>query len=171
MKFLLGLLIGIILLPLCAFLYVMFGYAPVATAASPLPLEKKLTHMALDARIKHEAPANSPIDASEQNLVEGAKTYREYCGVCHGMRNQPETAIAKGMYPPVPQLMKGKGVTDDPVGETYWKVANGIRLTGMPAFGKSLDINAMWQVSEFLAHSNQLPAAAETIAASEPPVK
>ena len=33
------------------------------------------------------------------------------------------TAIAKGMFPKVPQLFKGKGVTDDPVGETFWKVA------------------------------------------------
>ena len=171
MKFLTGLLIGIILLPLCAFLYVMFGYAPVATAGPPLPLEKTFTRMALDARIKHEAPANSPIDASETNLLEGAKTYREYCGVCHGMRNQPKTAIAKGMYPPVPQLMTGKGVTDDPVGETYWKVANGIRLTGMPAFTGSLDSNHLWQVSELLAHANQLPPSAEAVVSSAPPAK
>jgi hypothetical protein len=39
---------------------------------------------------------------------------------------------SKGMYPQPPELFKGKGVTDDPAGETYWKVANGIRLTGMP---------------------------------------
>jgi thiosulfate dehydrogenase len=42
------------------------------------------------------------------------------------------------MYPKPPQLFHGKGVTDDPVSESYWKVANGIRLTGMPAFKTKL---------------------------------
>jgi mono/diheme cytochrome c family protein len=54
------------------------------------------------------------------------------------------------MFPKPPQLMKGKGVTDDPVGETYWKVKNGIRLTGMPGFGASMTDQQMWQVSLYL---------------------
>jgi mono/diheme cytochrome c family protein len=52
------------------------------------------------------------------------------------------------------------GVTDDPPGETYWKVANGIRLTGMPGFTTSLSNEQMWQVSLLLADANKLPAAA-----------
>ena len=54
---------------------------------------------------------------------------------------------------------KGKGVTDDPAGVTYWKVANGIRLTGKPGFGNSLSKEQMWQVSLLLANSDKLPAA------------
>ena len=55
-------------------------------------------------------------------------------------------------------LFKGKGVTDDPAGETYWKVANGIRLTGMPGFTGSLTTDQMWQVSLLLANADKLPA-------------
>jgi mono/diheme cytochrome c family protein len=51
-------------------------------------------------------------------------------------------------------------VTDDPAGETYWKVSNGIRLTGMPAFGKSLSERDIWNVSELLALADKLPPAA-----------
>src|SRR5262245_53619158 len=51
------------------------------------------------------------------------------------------------MFPKPPHLFRGKGVTDDEPGETYWKVANGIRLTGMPAFKNSLSETEMWQVS------------------------
>ena len=50
-------------------------------------------------------------------------------------------------------------MTDDPPGETYWKVANGIRLTGMPGFTGSLTTEQMWQVSLMLANSDKLPAA------------
>jgi mono/diheme cytochrome c family protein len=58
-------------------------------------------------------------------------------------------------------------VTDDPPGETYWKAANGIRLTGMPGFMGSLSDTQLWQVSLMLANADKLPAAAKA-AVSEP---
>lgn len=171
MKFALGFVVGLILLPLFAFLFILLGYAPVATSAPPFPLERYLAGAALKARISREAPKDSPVPATPENLVAGARLYREYCAVCHGTKGAPETPTAHGMYPRPPQLMKGKGVTDDPVGETYWKVSNGIRLTGMPAYGLSLDSSAIWQVSQMLANAAHLPPEAETILAAEPPAK
>ena len=49
------------------------------------------------------------------------------------------------------------GVTDDPPAETFWKVANGIRLTGMPGFKQSLSETQMWQISLMLANADRLP--------------
>lgn len=166
-----GFVVGLILLPLCAYLYIRLGYAPVATAGGPVPLEKRLASMALKARIKREAPQQAPIQPTEDNLLGGAKVYREYCAVCHGMSGQPKTPTAKGMFPPPPQLFMGKGVTDDPAGETYWKVANGIRLTGMPAYRGSLTDTNLWQVSLLLAKADHLPALVTQFLASEPPAK
>jgi thiosulfate dehydrogenase len=66
------------------------------------------------------------------------------------------------MFPQPPQLLPPKkGVTDDEVGETYWKVKNGIRLTGMPGFGSSLSDSEMWQVSLLLLHADKLPDSAQ----------
>jgi thiosulfate dehydrogenase len=48
-------------------------------------------------------------------------------------------------------------VTDDEPAETYWKVANGIRLTGMPGFGSTLKDDQLWQVSLLLANADKLP--------------
>jgi thiosulfate dehydrogenase len=158
MRFLLGVVVGLLVLPVFAFVYLRLGYAPVATAAPPLPLEKTLTGMALNARVAKEAPKQSPIPASEPNLMAGAKSYRQYCSACHGISGEPQSAVAKGMFPAPPQLFHGNGVTDDPVGETYWKAANGIRLTGMPAFRESLTEEELWQVSQLLANANKLPA-------------
>jgi thiosulfate dehydrogenase len=141
-----------VLLPVAAFLYIWLGYAPVATAAPPFPLERTLAAMALRARIGREAPKDSPVPPTEPNLLAGAKVYREYCAVCHGTASGPQTATGKGMFPPPPPLFEGKGVTDDPVGETYWKATNGIRLTGMPAYGASLSEEQRWQVSQLLAN-------------------
>ena len=68
------------------------------------------------------------------------------------------------MYPDAPQLWQPHGagvvgVSDDPPGETYWKVKNGIRLTGMPSFDKVLNDTQMWQVTLLLANADKpLPA-------------
>ncbi|MGB9146051.1 MAG: cytochrome c, partial [Acidobacteriaceae bacterium] len=90
-------------------------------------------------------------------------TYREQCAACHGLP-QRNASFAAHMYPSAPQLWKWHrvgviGVNDDPVGETYWKIDNGIRLTGMPSFNKVLDQTQMWQVALLLKNAgNTLPA-------------
>lgn len=157
MRFLLGLICGVLLVVAGVYSYFRYGYAPVATAAPPIPFEIKLAHMALNARIDKEAPKNAPFQASEADLENGAHLYREHCSMCHGLMDQPKTATANGMFPKPPQLLHGKGVTDDPPGETYWKVDNGIRLTGMPAYGKSLSSKEMWQISLLLAGADKVP--------------
>ncbi len=157
MKFAVGFLIGILLLPLFGYMYFRFGYAPVATSSSPMPFEKTLAHIALNARIEKEAPKTVPIQASAENYLAGAKLYRTNCAVCHGLPGLPAEPTSKGMFPRPPQLFKDKGVTDDPAGETYWKVANGIRLTGMPAYTESMSKDDMWRVSLLLANADKVP--------------
>jgi mono/diheme cytochrome c family protein len=90
----------------------------------------------------------------------------EQCAVCHGVPGKDQSAIAKGEFPRPPHLFKGKGVTDDEPGETYWKVANGIRLTGMPGFNQQLSATEMWQVSLLLANADKLPEAAKAVLAN-----
>lgn len=175
--FILGFILGIIILPVCGYFYFRFGYAPVATSATPMPFEKRMASMALRARINAEAPKSAPIQPDEPNLTAGAKIYKDNCGFCHGLPNQaaPPPA-AKGMFPPPPQLFDTDDmVTDDPIGSTYWKVDNGIRLTGMPAFGKTLSDTQVWQVSLLLSKADKLPDqtkavfSSNTAAAQSPP--
>lgn len=171
-KFLFGLVIGLLLLPAVVYLYFSKGMAPVATSAPPMPFEKMFARMALHARQEKEVPKSVPISADEPNLVAGAQLYKEHCGVCHGLPGQPQTAIASGMFPKPPKLMEGKGVTDDPPGETYWKVSGGIRMTGMPGFEKTLSTTQMWQVSLLCANADRLPTSAKdalTMVAPAPP--
>lgn len=159
-RFLVGLITGVILdvLLICvgAYVYLGGGYAPVATSAAPMPFEKMLAKKALAARLEKEMPKTVPIESTEANLMAGAALYQQHCAVCHGLPGEPKTAIAQGMFPPPPQLFHGKGVTDDEPGETYWKVANGIRLTGMPGFRGTLKEEQLWQISLLLAKANEL---------------
>ena len=157
MRFMFGFLTAIVLLVAAVAAYLWLGLAPVATTAAPLPFERLVTSTALHARIDKEAPAAAPIQPTAEVYAAGAKTYRTHCAVCHGLPGQQATAIAKGEFPKPPALFDAMGVTDDPVGETYWKVANGIRLTGMPGFAGSLTTVQMWQVSLLLANADKLP--------------
>ncbi len=159
--FVLGFIVALAVVFFGAWIYFGFGVAPVATAASPMPLESWFAQMALHADVNRNANVQPPIPANESNYAAGAHVYRENCALCHGLPGQPQTNIAKGEFPRPPQLFKGQGVTDDPPGETYWKVANGIRLSGMPGFQNSLTTDQMWQVSLLLANANKLPAAVQ----------
>ena len=161
--------VGLILIPVGVYLYFSSGSAPVATSAPPMPFEKTLAKMALHARVDKEMPKSVPITADEAGYVAGAQVYKENCAVCHGLPGQTQTAIAKGMYPDPPKLMEGTGVTDDPPAESYWKVAGGIRMTGMPGFDKTLSTTQMWQVSLLVANADKLPKAAQDVLTGAPP--
>jgi len=158
-NFVIGLILGLIAVPVVVYMYFASGSAPVATSAPPMPFEKKLAKMALHARMDKEMPKSAPITADDAAYAAGAQIYKDHCAVCHGLPGQPQTAIAKGMFPKPPVLLEGTGVADDPAGESYWKVAGGIRMTGMPGFEKTLSTTQMWQVSLLLANADKLPKA------------
>lgn len=168
-KFVLGIMVGFVLVALIGYGYFSLGMAPVATSAAPMPFERTLAKMALHARIDKEMPKTVPITADDAAYTAGAQIYKDHCAVCHGLPGQPQSAIAKGMFPKPPKLMEGTGVTDDPPGETYWKVSGGIRMTGMPGFDKTLSTTQMWQVSLLCANADKMPAAAKDILAGVAP--
>ena len=164
-RFLLGILLGILLVPAVVYGWFKFGHPPVAVADPPLPFERQITHVPLHARIDAEMPKAVPIQPDETNLVAGAGIYRDQCAACHGMPGKP-SSFGQHMFPAAPPLWEKHrngvvGVSDDPPGETYWRVNNGIRLTGMPAYNKVLSQTQMWQVTVLLANADKsLPPAA-----------
>lgn len=158
-KFLLGLLLGLLILPAAVAIYFRFGNPPVAVADKPFPFEKQIVKIPLHARIHREMPAKAPIAPTPSNLLAGARIFRGQCAFCHGLPQHP-SAIGPHMYPTAPDLWRTHrpgvvGVSDDPVGETYWKVANGIRLTAMPSYDHILTPTQMWQVTLLLKHANE----------------
>ncbi|HEV2322522.1 MAG TPA: cytochrome c [Terracidiphilus sp.] len=177
-RFISGLIIGIILVPLGVWAWFRWGNPPVAVADHPLPFEKQITSVPLHARIDREMPKNAPIQPTADNLIAGAQIYSDNCAFCHGLQGKP-SEFGAHMFPGAPQLWRKHphgdvvGVSDDPPGETFWKVANGIRLTGMPAFDHTLSNEQMWQVTLLLANANKpLPPEAKVMVsppAANPP--
>jgi mono/diheme cytochrome c family protein len=158
-KFILGLIVGIALVPGLVYLYLRSGRAPAAASDLPMPFERTIARMALHVRIDKEMPTVVPLPADETTFLAGVRVYRDNCAMCHGLPGQPAPAAAVGMFPQAPQLFQPHHmVDDDPPGETYWKAKNGIRLSGMPGFARSLSDQQLWQVSLLLANADKLPA-------------
>ena len=156
-----GFVLGIVAIPLAGWVALQLGLIPIAATASPMPLEQYVAKTALHKEIGRAAPKQTPVEASEANLMEGARLYRESCAVCHGLPGHAQSTIAAGMFPKPPKLLEGKGVTDDPAGRTYWVVKNGIRLSGMPSFGRAVSDEQLWDLAILLANAKQLPSAVE----------
>ena len=169
LKFWVGLVVGVGLVPVAGMLYLFVGHPPVAVADHPFPFERQIVKVPLHARIRRDMPASSPLQPTAVNLTAGAQTYIQQCSECHGVKGR-RSDFGPHMYPPAPQLWYAHGshgvvgVSDDPVGETYWKISNGIRLTGMPSYNKVLSSTQMWQIALLLKSANRpMPAAADAL--------
>jgi thiosulfate dehydrogenase len=165
-----GFLLATVILTGGFFLYFAAGMAPVATADAPMPFEEKLANMALDAHIEKQRVLQPPVSADETNFLAGAVVYKQRCAACHGLPEQLPSDYAATMYPRPTELFRGKGVTDDPVPESYWKAANGIRMSGMPAFKTKLTDTQLWQVSQLVAHANEIPQSARRVLVPDAPM-
>ena len=81
--FLLGLILGLSIIPIALYVYFHTGYPPVAVTDKAFMLETQITRVPLHTRIAKEMPRSAPIEASETNLEGGAHIYRQQIGRAH----------------------------------------------------------------------------------------
>jgi thiosulfate dehydrogenase len=162
-----GFLLAVVILAGGGFYYLASGMAPVATADPPMPFEKKLANMSLHAHINNQHVGQPPVAADEPTFLAGADVYKQHCAICHGLPGQPPTDYDSTMFPKPTQLFRGKGVSNNPASASYWKTANGIRLSGMPAFKGKLTDTQLWQVSQLVAHSNGISESVKNVLVSD----
>ena len=139
------------------------GLIPANADANPGWLESWAAGTSLDATLARDAPKGpNPVALTDANLIAGIDLYGQHCAICHGTAKGDASAspIAKGEYPAPPQLATD-GVEDDPEGDSFWKIAHGIRWTGMPAWRGTLNDEQIWTLALFLKHMDKLPPAAE----------
>lgn len=161
MKFLAGILFGVLLVALSAGLYVWTGSFNVAASVPTGRLEEGLARFALNRAIARRAsPATNPLSSSPETLREGLAHYRENCAGCHGAPGVDAAEYGEGLNPPAPDLTLPR-VQKRPDGELYWIVSNGIRMTGMPAFAPTHKEREVWTIVAFLRHLPALTAGEE----------
>jgi thiosulfate dehydrogenase len=162
-----GVLWGIVITLLAAvvggYFMVRKGVIPVNADAEPGQLETWVAGTSLDAALRRDAlRRDNPVQPTEQNLLAGVHLFAQNCAVCHGSAqgSASPSPIAKGLYQKPPQLATD-GVEDDAEGVSFWKIKHGIRLTGMPSFGYTLNDQQIWTLALFLKHMDKLPPAVQ----------
>ncbi len=157
-RLLLGFVIGLLIVPAAAALYVFTGHFPFEATARPPRWERRLAGMALDPAMDAKARAfANPLTATDADLAKGMRIYREECAECHGEPGKPSTWGRNNFYPPAPQLAD-RGI-DDPVPHIFVAAKYGIRYTGMGGWKDELPDDDLWRVSMFLHQVKSLPPA------------
>jgi mono/diheme cytochrome c family protein len=101
----------------------------------------------------------NPIPQSQEALAAGREHFADHCASCHANDGSGNTAIGRGLYPKAPdmRLQATQSLMD---GELFSIIRNGIRLTGMPAWGSGTpeDDLATWKLVHFIRHLPRITA-------------
>ncbi len=124
----------------------------------PSQLEETLATFAKDVAIPLQATSQeNPVPLSEEVIGEGQAIYGQACSLCHGANGRAQAELGMALYPPAIDLTSPHVLSWND-GELFWIIQNGIRLTGMPAWRRTISPEDTWKLVHFL---RQLPNQAE----------
>ena len=156
MKRLSGALLALLLAVVAGGLVLWSGWFNVAAIQPAGKLEESLARYAVNRSIARRASAaKNPVASSPESVREGLSHYRENCLGCHGAPGVDAAEFGQGLNPAAPDLTLPR-VLRRSDGELYWIVANGIRMTGMPAFSPTHREEEVWKIVAFLRHLPEL---------------
>jgi cytochrome c553 len=125
--------------------------------ATPTALEAFIAQHAHRLSIPSDARnMHNPMPATEENLKAARDHFADHCSTCHGNDGHGDTMYGKGLYPKPPDMRESRtqNLTD---GELFWIIENGVRFTGMPAFGGGHGSqDDTWKLVLFIRHLPQL---------------
>lgn len=153
--FLLGSLVTLVVLALCALMYLRLGLAEVRGDVPPTQLESSLMRMAVHASVRRHAPeVANPVAPNEENLIAGGKIYLGECAGCHGTPGKARTG-AETLNPPAPQLPEVG--TEYSEAQIFWVAKHGVRRAGMFANGAWDSDEKLWTVAAYIYRIKNLP--------------
>ena len=99
----------------------------------------------------------NPITPSAESIRGGMEHFAYHCAPCHGNDGQGHTVFGRGFYPKPPDL-RAAATQNKSDGELYYTIANGVRLSGMPAFSEAHSAAQAWRLVLFIRHLPQITA-------------
>jgi|SRR5947209_4687558 len=123
----------------------------------PTGIERWVARRARDVALPRGAGNRAnPIPKTSETITEARAHWADHCAACHANDGSGDSAMGKHMYPPAPDMRQPatQSLSD---GELFYIIQNGIRLTGMPAWGGSdHDAEDSWKLVHFIRHLPQL---------------
>ena len=99
----------------------------------------------------------NPVSNSPENIRDGMEHFADHCSLCNANNGSGDTSFGRNMYPKPPD-MRAAETQSKTDGELFYTIYNGIRLSGMPAFGEKdqSDVESTWQLVRFIRHLSAL---------------
>ncbi|MBW6413983.1 cytochrome C [Candidatus Methylacidiphilum fumarolicum] len=121
--------------------------------STPPALEKIIATTALSLSIPQSVKEmKNPIPYSQAVLDEARDHFADHCALCHGNNGSGETPVGQNLYPK-PTDLRSKEAQKKSDGEIYYIIHNGIRWTGMPAWGEAKEPDEdSWKLVHFIRH-------------------
>lgn len=130
----------IVLSAVCAFLVGATIYAAVlvrhgfSARDNPSWVEAFAARIAKRLAIPAAYRMKNPYAPTAENIREGEEHFADHCAICHANDGSGDTLFGRGLYPKPPDMRSGE-TQNKSDGELYYTIENGVRLSGMPAFG------------------------------------
>ena len=149
-------------LPLLLVVFVAAGFeialirGGLSARGTPMAIEKFLATMTRKLAIPSGyRRIQNPFSASPENIQAGLEHFADHCATCHANDGSGKTEIGQNLYPKSPdmRLPPTQNLSD---GEIYYIIHNGVRLTGMPAWGEADHDPDSWKLVLFIRHLTQL---------------
>lgn len=156
MRFLSGFIAAFLLIALGAFITIVSGAYNVAATVPDTEAEHVLLESTMGYSVRAHAGTESPQSWSDAQINNGFQQYNEMCVICHRAPGKERTDISKGLHPQPPDL--AEAVKEWSNAELFWIIKNGIRMTGMPAFGPTHQDERIWDIVGFLRRLPEMSA-------------
>lgn len=91
----------------------------------------------------------NPFGHTSEVLGEAMQHFADHCASCHGTDGAGQTQLGRSLYPRAPD-MRAPGTQDQSDGELHYVIQNGVRLSGMPAFGELGDDTDSWKLVQLI---------------------
>jgi len=105
----------------------------------------------------------NPSSLTPETLKAVYEHWSDHCALCHGLNGDGDSDIGKNLYPKTPD-MKSSEVQELSDGELFYIITNGVRFTGMPAWGDEHSPEETWQLVSFIRKlPNLTPAELELL--------
>jgi mono/diheme cytochrome c family protein len=148
-------LVGVI--ALAAGLWLIRG--GISTKATPGGFETTLARRARTLAIPRSArDVRNPVPLTPQVLAAGREHFADHCAICHANDGSGDTEVGRSLYPRAPD-MRQPATQSLPDGEVFYIIENGVRLTGMPAWGSHEGTDDSWHLVHFIRHLPKLTPA------------
>jgi len=137
--------------------YFLLGFYNVSATKPHLKVTERILHVVSEKSIKrNSASIKNSYDINDKEMyLKGFGEYEEMCVQCHGWSGIEPSNTGKGLNPKPPQFPE-EALYEFTIEEIYWVTKNGIKMTGMPAYGPTHDDETIWSIAIFLDGSRDL---------------